>query len=134
MTNWKKVSDNWKKITDTYVRLFKIPDEVIEYVAVYDYVLLSVSGKSNEVISFLHSTDEEYIKSVCREFLEFDGWEVNLDISPIFIMKNVNCDYDSFVIACKSSSDKITEGQIKQAYDICKKFINMEIKIDEYYY
>lgn len=134
MTDWKQVNENWKKITEVYESLFGIPQHIIEYVAVYDYALLAVSGKSNKEILSIHPIQEEELVIDFQEFLGFEGWKESLDINPLFTYRAVGGIESKFVNACKADSKKISLNEINIAYDICKRFIGMEKSINDSYY
>ena len=130
----RKVEQVWEIITNTYERLHNIPKHIIEYVAVYDAMLLAVSGKSNDDIAKNLGVGAEYVSIDCVEFLGFEGWKDTLDINPIFVYNSVNGDRDKFVGRCSIDSNIMSLNDIAEAYSICKKFKEMEKEIDEHYY
>lgn len=134
MTDWENVNESWKEITDIYEDLFQIPKNVINYVAVYDILLLCVSGKSNENIGNILNIDIKYVEKDCKEFLDHKGWKGDLDINPLFIYQCVFGNYCDFVGRCKTESKFMTEEQIRESFILCKKFKEMETEINDWYY
>lgn len=133
MIDWNNVNQDWKQITELYERLLNIPRHVIEYVAVYDYVLLSASGKSNKTISEIYDIDMDSLQVDLFEFLGYSGWKEDLDINPLFIYKSVGGMIEKFVIACRADSKILYPIEIELAYSVCERFVEMEKSINEYY-
>jgi hypothetical protein len=56
--------------------------------SVQNLLLYVVNGFSNEKVSGMVGLEKEYVQAACKEFLEFDGWEEDLDYSPLYKHKN----------------------------------------------
>lgn len=85
--------------------------------SVQNLLLYVASGFSNEKVADMIGLDKKYVDVVCKKFLEFEGWEEDLDYSPWYKYKN----------------DLLT---IEENYDImvvCQKYADYRKELDDYY-
>lgn len=125
-------NENWKDIQKLYEEKFNIPPRIIDLVACDGTLLLCVSGLSNETISMQTGQDLIYVTSVIKTFLEFDGWEHDLDINPFFVY-NKDKVYENYVINVGTVSVITTAKQKETSYCLCKRFETIRKEVDIYY-
>jgi len=81
-------------------------------------LLYVMSGFSNKTIAKMVSgLDETYIQAVCTMFLDFDGWEEDLDYNPWYLYKK----------------DRLTEEGVYDIISICKKYEKYRKELEDYY-
>jgi hypothetical protein len=125
-------NEKWQDIQKLYEEKFNIPPRIIDLVACDDILLLSVSVLSNETISNQTGYDLIYVTSVIKTFLEFDGWEHDLDINPFFVY-NKDKTYDFYAINVTTVSAITTAKQKETSYCLCKRFDNLRKEVNNYY-
>lgn len=77
--------------------------------------LYVVNGFSNENTAIMTGLcDADYVKIACQEFLGFDGWEEDLDYSPLF----------------KHRNNSLTN---EKESDIIKRYIEYRKELDDFY-
>jgi hypothetical protein len=77
-------------------------------------LLYVANGFSNETVSKMVSLEKKYVQVACREFLGFDGWEEDLDYSPLY----------------RSRNDLLTNEEERVIMD---KYIEYRKELDDYY-
>lgn len=122
----------WEDIQKLYEEKFNIPPRIIDLVACDDILLLCVSGLSNDTIARETGMELEYITSVIKTFLEFDGWEHDLDINP-FYRYNRCKQYDDYVFEIGTISSLVTSKEKETSYCLCKRFDNLRKEVNYYY-
>jgi hypothetical protein len=128
-----KTNNNWEEVQQIYKEKFNIPPRILDYVACEEILSLCCKGLTNEDIAFWVNTDTEYVSFVIKEFLGFDGFEHNLDLSPLVIYNNCNGNRNCFVGNIKLITSLLSKKEIYDAYYICKKFLEIENQIKIYY-
>jgi hypothetical protein len=120
----KKEEKNWRLIKSQYKRLFNIPTDIIDKVAVEEILRLSCSGLSNEDISSSLDYDTKYIEGTLLTYLRFAGWSETLDINPL-LLYNSNRVKKDFLNIVKDN------GEI--AWEICSRYTKIEERIKRFY-
>jgi hypothetical protein len=82
--------------------------------SVQNLLLYVVNGFSNETVATMIGLDSQYVRIVCESFLDFSGWEEDLDYSPLF----------------RSKEDLLTNQQER---DIMDKYGEYRKELDGYY-
>jgi hypothetical protein len=125
-------NESWEKIREFYKEHFNMPPRVVDAIACDEILLLCVSGVSNENVARNLEIDGEYVDCVIKDFLEFGGWEYNLDINPFFIY-NSHSQYDDYKSECSIISPVLTEELINKSYGLCRKYDKIRKEIQESY-
>lgn len=112
----------WDVIKAFYNYKFNIPPEYIEYIACEPILSKCVEGFSNVSIAKRFNLPVDYIKEIIIEFLDFLGWDFDLDFSPIAVYKNSNENYDLFYQNVLMTSSVSSNENIYLLFNICKKF------------
>lgn len=116
-----KVNESWGKILELIESRIEVPKNIIELVAVKDILTLCASGVANHKIASVLQHDTFYVKSVLKEFIDFDGWPYDLDINPYTIYSNLmNREY---------SYEKDMFKDFKQEINLISPYMNDEILI-----
>jgi len=122
----------WEDVQKIYLEKFNIPPKILDLIACDEVMLLCVSGLSNQVISQHVEQDEEYIKSILKEFLGFEGWQFDLDINPFFQYTKYK-QYDSFISNFAVLSPATEEFIAQKSFNLCRKFEKIRKEIEPYY-
>lgn len=85
--------------------------------SVQNLLLYVINGFSNKNVASMVGLDEKYIQGACETFLEFSGWEEDLDYSPWY-------KYKSKLLTKEENSDIIR---------ICEKYEDYRKELDEFY-
>jgi hypothetical protein len=109
----------WIEFKEKFYKQFPEEDpKLLDYIAVYGILYLIVNGISNEDIAEILNENQEYIESVCDEFLGFLGYKETLDFSPI-----------KQYIRFKTFTERF-KGESSSLFDT---FLEIERKVNEYY-
>ena len=128
-----EMSTDWQKVIDFYENRFGIPAKVVNYLAVYDFLQSCCVGLSNGTIATQFEVETAYVKQVLIEFLNFNGWSKDLDISPLFVYNKVNGVKELYWSAVMAIPGVMGKSYVNKSYSICKKFLKIEKEIDKYY-
>lgn len=121
MNQINKIFDDIKEF---YKTTFGLSEEMVELVSDYDVVLLCCSGASNKYISEYLDIPLEDVEKILTRRIGFEGWVLDLHSNPYAIYLKVNGDEEKF----KGSFDSM--AYYKPIYDMCKKFEEMYIRIN----
>jgi hypothetical protein len=123
----------WQYIIAIYKERLGIPEDIVELLSVINILEQSVEGLSNKVIAECTGTSLEYIKETLEQFLSFSGWSVDLDFSPIKVYNRTN-GFNEYINEIILVSPLSLPLDVSLSYEICKKYIEMENKIEKYDY
>ncbi|MEM4134559.1 MAG: hypothetical protein QXV73_05120 [Candidatus Micrarchaeia archaeon] len=121
----------WDVIKSFYKNTFNIPTLYIDYIACYPILIDCVTGYSNASISRRNRVPEDYVQDVIIDFLNFLGWEEDLDINPYAIYKKTSGNFEFFTQEVLISSAYLTLEDIKFIFRICKRFNKLKSWADE---
>lgn len=122
----------WDLIKDFYKTKFGIPRKIIDLISVIEILKLSVQGYSNEKIARYSEDGIQYIIDVLAEFLDFTGWDSDLDFSPIALY-NKSKDFIRYQQEVKMISAITNESVINISYHICVTYFKYRKAIEKYY-
>lgn len=122
----------WAKFKLLFSDLFKVDSRMADLIAVQEILLFCVSGRSVRSISLYLNVSEEYVREVLYEFLKFQGFEYDLDLSPISVFKR-HKDFDSFVIEIQTLSPVTIDKEFIIWYNICNKYDSIREEIAKFY-
>ena len=123
----------WDYIKEFYKVNHNIPEEILDYIAIYDIAYSSCSGISNEDIAELYKFTHDYVKGILIEFLDFNGWNFTLDMSPILVYNRVNGNRELFDAYMMAVVSLIGRQNIGKAYSICQRLMEIREEIDKAY-
>jgi ribosomal silencing factor RsfS len=121
----------WEVIQKVYEEKFGTPPKILDYIATQQILKLCCTGLSNKKIAEYLEIDIEDVENTLFEFLNFEGWENDLDINPLHIFEKVK-NLDNFIIFMVKSS-MISEKIANNFYEVCKKYKLIEEEVDNYY-
>lgn len=125
-------NQTWDTIKNFYGESFGFPEGLVELVSISDVLLLCVSGTSNDRIKELFKLAN--VKDILKEWLNFEGWGVDLDCNPYSIYAEmVNYGYyslEDFRKEVKEQTNLLTEQGIKNAYSICSIYYRLEERLN----
>jgi hypothetical protein len=122
----------WDSIKRIYKENFNIPDTIIEYYSTFEILKKCISGYSNLRISYGMKDDLKYIKEVLFYSLGFEGWEVDLDFSPIAVYNRCNNNYERYRQDILMISSITPDSAIEISYLLCRRYKEIEREINKY--
>jgi len=125
--------DIWQAVKGLYKEKFDIPAYVLDFVAVYDVLLKCVEGYSNVKISRYVSQDTKYISEILIRYFSFNGWDADLDFSPIALYNRCNGDILRYKIDVETVTNLYDKECINFTYFICRRFNRIKKEISEKY-
>lgn len=125
-------NDDWMTIQQVYMTYFNIPARVVDYMAVEPILHLCAEGRSNKYISRKVQLSQRHVKSVLSEFLEFEGWKEDLDISPLMVYDSVDKDWYYYRTTIKTVSSLTSVKEISLSYRVCRKYRTIRKEITKY--
>jgi hypothetical protein len=123
----------WEVFTEYVYNRFGISKEILDYIAVNDILLCCVAGLGNNTISMKYKLSADYVSDVLKEFLDFDGWEHDLDVNTFFIYETSGTLFESFKMMIELTTKLLTDNEIENAYRICKLYTKIKERIDDFY-
>jgi hypothetical protein len=118
---WEEVKKIINKNTDISV-------EILELLSVNEILSQCVSGLSVSHIARYIDQDEKYVREVTLEFIGFEGWNEDLDFSPIVCYNRSNS-IEEFKEDIKSFSYVPKTYGFIFIYDLCKRYKKLEERI-----
>lgn len=123
----------WDYIKELYKEKYNIPPEVIDYVSVQPILKRCVTGYGNKSICYAVRENIDYVSQVIFQYLSFPGWTDDLDLNPLAIYNRYNGNYEYFKQEIQMFSPYFKEEIVKYAFDMCKKYKEIEKEIKEIY-
>jgi len=102
---------------------------ILDFIAVYDILLLHARGISAKRIAKTLDYEYDYVVEAIQDFLLAKPHKHTLEISPLFIFSCVP-DFDDFSNEIECLTDIM---DIKELYDSISRFREIEWRIDDYY-
>lgn len=123
------MSSVWEKVKDLINERTGLSFEILDLLAVNEILLQCVQGLSVTHIARYIEQDEQYVRDVLMEFLDFGGWEVDLDFSPI-VVYNRCVDKKEFINDVDIFSPFTYSDDVSMSYDLCEKYKILERKLE----
>lgn len=128
------MSFQWTMFRKFYARKFGISEKMVDLIASYEILKLSVSGYSNKRISNRLLVSATDVQDSLLEFLDFFGWDFDLDFSPISLYnksKGVFMAYDQEI---SMLTGRLSDYEaVRKSFEICEKFSKLKEKVDMFY-
>ena len=90
-------------------------------------------GLSNARIAKKNLLDIYFVSKVLSEEVDFEGWNYDLDFSPLAIYNRSNENFLAYEQEILTISPFNFESKIKLSFDICKRYNYIKKEIDKYY-
>lgn len=122
----------WSQVKNLYKEKFGMPPRLVDYLASSEFIFLCAKGLSVDTIARRFSFGRDYISFCIKEFLNFEGWEHDLDFSPIdFYFRYNNFDEYKKEVLIFSIED---EKSVNKSYNVSRRFCELERKLEKYGY
>lgn len=129
----KEMNDDWREVVEMYQTRLGIPEKIVNYLADYDILHSCCVGMSNPSIARELDLDEDTIRNVLIQNLNFKGWEKDLDISPLFMYNKANGNKEFYWALVMAVKDLLPKYLVNKSFVISKKFLKIEREINKYY-
>lgn len=123
----------WNIFTEYINTALGVPITILNYIAVSDILLGCVTGLSNSTISKKYNCSIEYVTDVLNEFLDFKGWEDDLDINIYFVYNNAGMNLSSFRILINMVTPLLNDKEIILSFKICEKYDIIIGEVNNFY-
>lgn len=127
------MNNRWELIQSALSANSGVSKAVLDYIAVDPILKLCVGGRSNQSIAGYLGFEIKYVKESIQEFLEFDGWENDLDINPWYAYQKSPHNQASFTYTIQVLTGLVSYDTIVIAYSICSKYDLIRKEIEKYY-
>jgi hypothetical protein len=127
----------WQYIKSIYKDKLGIPEEICNFLSV-DVILVGViTGLSVTHIANYVNIDEKLIRVIIKEYFKepeyFNGWNGDLDFSPIMVYNRVN-NLEEYMNEAELISPLDTTLDKRLGYELCKQYKNYEEELAKYGY
>jgi hypothetical protein len=120
---------NWINFKKNYSELFKVDDRILDLIAVEPILQFVVSGFSNSRVASLLELDEDYVKEVSQEFLDFSGNTEELEENPLYYYRQITSPENIQHVVDELGLDI----EQKVWYTRCTVYTEIRRKVDEFY-
>jgi len=122
----------WDYIKSIYVNEHNIPEPVVDMIAAEPILRHCVTGYSiNKVVRYT-LMQRDYVKAILNEYFEFDGWNVDLDFSPIAFYRRSFGNITRFEQEINMISS-VKNNLIAFLFFICKRYEDIIEEIEKYH-
>jgi hypothetical protein len=125
------INSLWSHIKKFHSKRTGIPEEIVEYIAVFEILRLCVTGISNTTISEMLELEEYYVKENLIEYLDYPGFSANLSFSPYRFYKVARGNFELFMLHVMGTH-QMTPGTALLLHTICDKVSEIESEITDY--
>lgn len=129
----RNIMDTWELLKQIYVTRLGVDSDIVDYIAVHDIVELCCKGLSISTIVLETDFDEDYIKSVLKEFLDFEGFIQDIDFDCRKLYQRHRYNKYTYIYIGKNTSPVVLDEDLHNAYRINVTLDIMEKEIDKYY-
>lgn len=128
------MTDIWKVVLEFYEKELHVPRNITECLSVLEILRGCAMGLSNTRISKGYD-DIDYVSAVLFHYYNFPGWDIDLDFSPIAVYRRINGNYLAYEqeILMLSWRYEDFDENIKESFNICKRYEEILKELDEYY-
>lgn len=124
--------DSWNLIKLAYKQAWNIDPIIIDYLAVYDILVLCVQGRSISRICHELNYDPGYVQDVLQEFFLFSGFSFDLDFNSrqLYIRNRYN--KYIYLLRARELDNQSTDESLKESYRINIIFDKIEREVEKY--
>jgi hypothetical protein len=124
----------WDLVKKYYQDTFNVPPRYLDLAACIDILRLCVEGYGNLTISRRLKLPVDYIEDVLYDFLNFYGWDADLDISPIAIYNLSANDFEYYrqrflMLSPFYYNDRL----IKKSFKVCQRYKELLKELEDLY-
>lgn len=125
----------WEFFISDYSNKTLLPVSILELIAIYPVVKLCAEGISNMRISKRLDFPIRYVEDILIDYLDFSGWDLDLDFSPIAMYSRSNKNFDIYYYEVYTVTPVALSNRfINLSFNICTRFIKIKEKLKEYGY
>jgi len=125
----------WNNFTKSYGDATGLPAKVVDYLSVLDIIRYSATGMSNSRIGSRLSLDDDYVSKLLILYLNFSGWESDLEFNPFALYKQSDGDFDRYVGAvAEKTIREYSKGLLTMSFNVAKIFWKVKEVLSEYGY
>lgn len=125
---------NWNLIRIANEKYLRIPPEVSDYIAIQDILRLCTYGLDNKSIARRLNVSFGYVRDTLMHFLEFRGWEQDLDFNPYFIYDRNKKSFKEFSHEIELITRRTQPFDfLLSSFFICKLYDEINTKVSNYY-
>ena len=122
----------WELIQSIYQKNFGIPPRIVNLMSLESVLEACANGKSITSIAGKFGWSPLEVSNVLSEYLDFPGWETDLDISPLSMYNSYGKDFRVFRYNILTFTKMLTRRELITSFYICKKFGMIRKEIDKY--
>ena len=130
---------SWEVIKEFYLKEFGIDEWLVEMYANLDILCLCASGVSFRDISVFLEVPISEVKTVANSVFEFDGWEEEIPVNPLYVFKSykgVQSSVEHFMEFDKEIkfhlskwNGKFADVKTEKLFYICETYLDIEERI-----
>lgn len=125
---------HWIDFRKYYARKFGTTEQMVDLIASYETIRLCVTGYSNRRISNRLLISVIDVEETIFEFLDFLGWDYDLDFSPIALYNKSNGIFMAYEQEISMVTGRLSDySLVVRSFDICRKFLKIKERIDSFY-
>lgn len=119
----------WEDFKSYFEDRFKISGQVLDNIAVYDVLLMFLSGLSNTDIADSVELDIQTISDILMDYFGFAGWDELQEVSYWFLF-NFTETKEDFLMFLKNYNIKYDPEKL---YYMCILLKKIEVELDKWY-
>lgn len=85
------MNETWELVKTFYRDTFGVPAIIVEYMAVYDILVMAASGIPNNIIAFDTEVSTKDVRDTIEEYFNFGGWDVFQKVNYWFVFNYTTC-------------------------------------------
>jgi len=125
--------DSWKLVEHFYEKYLEIPSYIVYFLSIENVVKGCAMGLSNVRIAKKNLLDIYFVSGILSEEVDFEGWNYDLDFSPLAIYNRSNENFLAYEQEILTISPFNFENLVKLSFNICKRYNYIKKEIDKYY-
>jgi len=108
-----------------------IAEDLVDLMADFDILREIAAGRSNKAISERLDIDEDDVKEVAKKYFDFEGFDKDFGFDPYTIYRRCNGNSGAFSYEVTLTTAEANPDDITLAYRVCRKFAELERRINE---
>lgn len=125
--------ETWDKIVKFYRDTWGYTPKMVDYLACRNIIKEHCKGLSIQRIASRTDTKERDVRMTLHKYMGFDGWEIDLDFSPLAvynITKGIEKEYMDYITY--NVEREYNYYMMKLSYVSCTKLYRMEEQLNGY--
>lgn len=128
------MNENWEVIRKLFKEKLGMPEYIADYIAVWDVLMMTLSGLSIEIIERDTLLNERDIKDILNEFFAFDGWEKIQHVNYWFIFNQTDSKESFSKIIQNLSEYGIINIDVEKVYSMCQELSRIRKELNDWYH